>query len=286
MRKRSGLYPHVHADAAGAGVVSQAGGVLLLETVRASGLDTALSAGMAGWRKPTAVHDPAKILLDLAVSLALGGDCLADVAALRAEPGVYGPVASDPTVSRLVDALAADGPRSLAAINAARAVARTQVWALAGPNAPDTETDAAHPLIVDVDATLVTAHSEKEKARPTFKRGFGFHPLTVFVDHGAAGTGEPLALLLRPGNAGSNTAADHIRVLRDALRQLPGSRSGTRPGRKVLIRTDAAGCTHATLAWLHAQRLSYSVGFTLPDTAPDLVARIPDTAWTPAYDSD
>jgi hypothetical protein len=100
------------------------------------------------------------------------------------------------------------------------------------------------------------------------------------------GTGEPVALLLRPGNAGSNTAADHLTVLRDALRQLPDVRPGTRPGRKVLVRTDAAGCTHAVLNWLHAQRLSYSVGFPLPDTAPDLVARIPDNAWTRAYDSD
>ncbi len=214
------------------------------------------------------MHDPAKIVLDLAVSLALGGDCLADVAVLRAEPGVYGPVASDPTMSRLVDALAVAAPRALAAINTARAAARAQVWSLAGDNAPDIGTDAARPLVVDADATLVTAHSEKEQAKPTFKRGFDFHPLTVFVDHGADGTGEPLALLLRPGNAGSNTAADHVQVLRDALRQLPGFRCGTRPGRKVLVRTDAAGCTHATLAWLHAQRLSYSIGFRCRTTPP------------------
>jgi hypothetical protein len=170
VRKRSGLYPSVHVDGAGSGVVSQAGGVLLLETVRASGLGTALTAGLAGWRKPTAVHDPAKILLDLAVSLALGGDCLADVAVLRAEPGVYGPVASDHTVSRLVDALAADAPRALAAINAARAAARAQVWTLAGEHAPDGATSTSRPLIIDVDATLVTAHSDKEQARPTSKR--------------------------------------------------------------------------------------------------------------------
>jgi hypothetical protein len=76
VRKRSGLYPHVHVDGAGSGVVSQAGGVLLLEAVRASGLDQALRAGLARWRKRTAVHDPAKVVLDLAVSVALGGDCL------------------------------------------------------------------------------------------------------------------------------------------------------------------------------------------------------------------
>ncbi len=142
------------------------------------------------------------------------------------------------------------------------------------------------PLIVDLDATLVGAHSEKEAAAPTFKRGYGFHPLWAFVDHGPQGTGEPLAVQLRPGNAGSNTAADHIAVIKDALRQLPSHRAGTRPGRKVLIRTDAAGCTHDVLNWLTGQRLSYSVGFSLPDNAADLVALIPDQVWAPALDAD
>ncbi len=284
MRNSSGSYPRVRVDGAASGVLSQAGGVLLLETARTAGLDRALKAELAGWRKPLAVHDPGKIALDLAVTLALGGDCLADLAVLRAEPGVYGTVASDPTVSRLIDTLAADAPRALAAIAAARAQARARAWQLAGKSAPDFGVDAKTPLVVDVDATLVTAHSDKEHARPTFKRGF--HPLCAFVDHGPDGTGEPLVITLRPGNAGSNTAADHIAVLRDALRQLPSSRPGSRPGRKVLIRTDAAGCTHAVLNWLHAQRLSYSVGFGLPDNAADLVAVIADQAWTPAYDSD
>ena len=84
------------------------------------------------------------------------------------------------------------------------------MWRLAGDHAPDHDTDAGSPLIIDLDATLVTAHSEKEHATPTFKRGYGFHPLCAFIDHGPAGTGEPLHLMLRPGNAGSNTAADHI----------------------------------------------------------------------------
>jgi hypothetical protein len=232
------------------------------------------------------VHDPAKVVLDLAVALALGGDCLAHVAVLRAEPGVYGPVPSDPTVSRTVDALAADAPRALAAIAGARAAARKHVWSLAGKHAPDHATDADRPLIIDVDATLITAHSDKEQAKPTFKRGFGFHPLWAFLDHGPDGTGEPVAVVLRPGNAGSNTAADHLTVLRDALRQLPGHRSGARPGRRVLVRADAAGCTHDVLDWLTAQRLSYSVGFTLPETTERLLRRIPAEVWAPAYDAD
>jgi hypothetical protein len=206
VKKRSGFYPLVGVDAAGSQVVSQAGGVVLVETVRVVGLDRSLAAALAPWRKSAAVHDPAKVVLDLAVALALGGDCLADIALLRAEPGVFGSVASDPTVSRTIDALAADAGRALAAIGVARAQARAGAWRLAGRHAPDHGVDAAGPLVIDVDATLVTAHSEKEQAAPTFKRGYGFHPLWTFVDHGPDGTGEPLAFLLRAGNAGSNTA--------------------------------------------------------------------------------
>ncbi len=241
---------------------------------------------LARWRKPMARHDPGKVVCDLAIALALGGDCLADVAILRAEPAVFGAVASDPTVSRMIDALAADPKRALAAIDTARAAARARVWALAGEHAPDHGIDAERPLLIDTDATLITAHSEKEQAAPTFKRSFGFHPLWAFANHGAEGTGEPLTCLLRAGNAGSNTAADHIAVVKAALAQLPSRRSRTRPGRKILVRADAAGCTHEFLNWLVSQRLSYSIGFTLPDTFAAPLALIPDRAWTPAYDSD
>jgi hypothetical protein len=285
VRQTTGFYPRLKVDKAKVAAVAQGGGVLLTDTVRAAGLDVGLSAALAPWRRPLAVHDPAKVVADLALSLALGGDCLADLALLRAEPGVYGRVASDPTVSRTITALAADAPAALAAIDTARAAARAKVWALAGEHAPDRRASAADPLIVDVDATLVTSHSEKEHAKPTFKKGFGFHPLCAFVDHGPDGTGEPLAVALRPGNAGSNTAADHISLTREALRQLPSHRRGTRPGRKVLVRVDGAGSTHKFLNWLSGQRLSYSVGFALPDNTRELLALIPEQVWAPAYDA-
>jgi Transposase DDE domain group 1 len=284
--KRIGWYPRVQVDTTGSGVVSQAGGVPLVETVRVSGLDRALAAGLGRWRKPMARHDPGKVITDLAITLALGGDCLADIALLRAEPGMFGAVASDPTVSRTVDALAGDAARALRAIDAARAVARARVWGVAGAHAPDHGIDADQPLVIDTDATLITAHSDKEHAAPTFKRGFGFHPLWAFLDHGPTGTGEPLSCLLRKGNAGSNTAADHVTVVKAALAQLPGHRSGRRPGRRVLVRADGAGATHEFLDWLTSQRLSYSVGFTLPHDFADTLACIPDAAWSPAYDGD
>ena len=286
MKNITGLYPRLKVDVTSrCSAAGQAGGVLLTDTIRLSGLGSELSTALVRWRKPTAVHDPAKIILDLAVTLALGGDCLADIAVLRAEPGLFGRVASDPTVSRTIDALAADVDAALTAIDRARAAARGTVWTLAGEHAPDHTIDGNRPLIVDVDATLVGSHSEKEQAKPTFKRGFGFHPLCAFLDHGADGTGEPLQIMLRPGNAGSNTAADHIAVVKAALRQLPGYRCGSRPGRKVLIRIDGAGSTHALLDWMSGQRLSYSVGFGLPEHTAELLTKIPEQVWTPAYDA-
>ena len=104
-------------DTAGQKVVSQAGGLLLTETIRRGRAGSGVVGGAGAWRKPTAVHDPAKVILDLALTLAVGGDCLADVAVLRAEPGVYGRVASDPTVSRTIDGLAADADAALTAID-------------------------------------------------------------------------------------------------------------------------------------------------------------------------
>lgn len=149
------------------------------------------------------------------------GTAWATLPVFRAAPEVFGRVASDPTVSRLFATLAAYAPKALSAIRAARAAARARVW-LAGAHAHNHDTSASQPLVIDLDATLVTAHSEKEQARPTYKRGYGFHPLLAVADHGGEGTGEALAVQLRPGNAGNNTAVvlSITRRLR-ALRALP-----------------------------------------------------------------
>ncbi|MDX3568675.1 IS1380 family transposase [Streptomyces sp. ID05-47C] len=276
-----GSYPRVRVQGDGRQVVSQAGSVLLVETVRKSGLDQAISAGLAPWRKPRAVHDPGKILLDLALAVAMGGDCLADIAMLRAEPAVFGHVASDPTVSRLIGTLASSGEKSLLAIRAARSQVRSRIWSLAGPHAPDQEGR----VTIDLDGVLVIAHSDKEDAAPTWKKTYGHHPLMAFVDHGPGGTGEPVATLLRPGNAGSNTAADHITTTRQALAQLPKK---YRRGRQTLIRTDSAGGTHDFLAWLtqRGKWLSYSVGMVITDAIHQHVLKVPASAWTPAVEAD
>ncbi|GGK45095.1 hypothetical protein Ppa06_00750 [Planomonospora parontospora subsp. parontospora] len=166
------------------------------------------------------------------------------------------------------------------AIRAARATARARAWHLAGPAAPGADGEL---IPIDLDATIVIAHSDKQHAAPTWKKTFGFHPLTVFADHGAAGSGEPLAIMLRPGNAGSNTAADHITAVRLAQAQLPQHLR-----RQVLIRTDAGGGTRPFLFWLSrpGRWLKYSIGFTLTDDIGAAILRLPATAWTPAYDAD
>ncbi len=148
MKKTTGPYPALRVDGGGSSVVPHAGATLLLRTAQTVGLPAVLSKALAPWRKPLAIHDPAKIVLDLAVSLAIGGDCLADIAQLRSCPEVFGRVASDPTVSRCIDALAADAPAALAAINTARAAARAEAWRSAGERAPDHAADASAPVVI------------------------------------------------------------------------------------------------------------------------------------------
>jgi len=278
-------YPRLSVDGEGAGLVRQAGSQLLVRTAEKTGLVKGLSEALAPWRKPLATHNPGKIVLDLAIAVAVGGDCAADVSLLRTQPEMFGLVASDPTVSRLVAALSADAPKALSAIAKARAAARAAAWKRAGEHAPGHGIDAQNPLIIDLDATLLDAHSEKQNAAPTYKKGFGFHPLCAFIDHGPDGTGEPAAILLRAGNAGANTAADHKTVLAEALKQLPWSVSW-RVGRKVLVRTDAGGGTHEFVNYCHARRVQYSLGFTLTDTIVEAVNKVPKKVWTPAYDAD
>jgi hypothetical protein len=199
---------------------------------------------------------------------------------LREQPELAGPVASDPVVSRLVRVLGGDLPRALKAIRAARAAARERAWALAGDAAPG----ASGGLVtVDLDATIVIAHSEKQQAAPTWKKSFGFHPLAAFADHGASGNGEPLAIVLRAGSAGSNTASDHIGASRLALAQLPRHLR-----RRALVRTDSGGGTHGFLEWLTApsRRLHYPVGMTITEDMQNAVLKVPACSWTPAYDGD
>jgi hypothetical protein len=204
----------------------------------------AISAALLPWRRPWAVHGPGKILLDVAITVALGGDCLADVGMLRAEPALFGQVASDPTVSRLVSELASGGHQVLAALRTACAEVRERVWRLAGDTAPD----AGGQVIVDVDGVLVLAHSEKQDATATWKKTFGQHPLMGFVDTVAAG---PVS-----------------RWWACCARQ-----RGLQHGR--VIRADSGGGTHEFVFWLakRGRWLSYSVGMTNTDAIHQVVLK-------------
>lgn len=262
-------------------LISSSGALLVKEAVRVAGLDRSLSRALSSWRPPRATHDPGKVLLDLATAVALGGDCLADVAAVRAQPEVFGMVASDPTLSRVFAALAGDVDESVAAIRAARADARAAVWSRRRPLAGTPGRRSGGQVIVDIDATLVTAHSDKEGAEPTFKRGFGFAPMCSFVDHGQFGTGEALALDLRPGKASPWNVDDHLAALDNALAQLPeGERS------QVLVRADTGACSKMFLGYITDLGLEYSIGFQAHETVKAAIEAIPEQAWRAALDGD
>ena len=275
------FYPRPHIDQARVGAIGHAGGILLTDTIRVTNLDRALSGALSKWRRPYALYDPAKIILDLALTLAHGGDALADIDVVRSEPALYGQVASDPTVSRLISELSLDVEAALAAIVHARRAARAAAWAAAGEYAPDAEAARDEQVIIALDATLGTSHSEKEHAAPTYKRGFGFHPLLAFIDHGEGAAGEPVAGILRPGNAGANTAADHIQISQEALAQLPEDL----PRDHVLIRADGAGGTKAFLAFLSGQQVGDAVGYTLPLVTSELYGQLDESVWEPALDA-
>jgi hypothetical protein len=255
----------------GAGVVGHAGAALLRELADRLGLTGALGWHRAGGQRR---HLDAAVLRDLAVMLADGGDCLSDLAALRDQPELFGPVASTPTAWRVIERLAQD-PDGLARLRAARAHARARAWA-AGAY-PDPEL-----LIVDADATLVLAHSDaKQGATGTYKGSFGFHPLLAYLDRGHA-PGEPLAGLLRPGNAPAGGADDLIELVDLALAQLPAA-AREQP---VLVRSDSAGAS-TRLAWhLRDDQVGFSLGMPIDAHVREAILTQPEAAWTPAIDAD
>ena len=194
---------------------------------------------------------------------------------------MFGAVASDPTISRVFTTLAGDVDAALTAIRQARADARARAWTRRRPLAGVSGARSGGQVIVDIDATLVTAHSDKEGAEPTFKRGFGFAPMCSFVDHGEHGTGEPLALDLRPGKASPWNSADHLAVLNNALAQLPEHER-----RQVLVRADTGACSKMFLSHITDLGLEYSIGFQAQDTVKAAIEAIPEQAWRAAVDGD
>jgi ADP-ribose pyrophosphatase YjhB (NUDIX family) len=276
---RGRAWPVVTTD--GTGVVSHAGTALVRELAERTGLRAEYSAAVDGMRRRGGGHDPGQVLVDLAVLLADGGEAIADITALGDQPDLHGPVASPATAWRV---LAGVDQRRLAELGRARALARERAW-LARAELTGRALPPAHAagrdldyVVLDIDATLIEVHSEKEQASPHFKGGFGMHPILCFLDN----TNEALAGILRTGRAGSNTAVDHIGVLDQALGQLP---EAARAGR-ILVRTDGAGFSHSFLDHLLAKGLEYSVGYAVTDDVRDAIALLPSWAWKPAVDAD
>jgi Transposase DDE domain group 1 len=217
-----------------------------------TGLDDGFAEVAGRGRRRRSRHDPGRVLSDLAVMLADGGEAITDLGVLREQPDLFGQVASTPTAWRTLDAVSRLGAGGVDELRQARAVARERAWlarAELGRSLPVVHAGgrAWKGLVIDVDATLITAHSEKEQAAPTVNGGFGYHPVLAFLDN----TNEALAGILRPGNAGANTAGDHIAVTDLALAQIPDAE---RHGQPILIRTDGAGATKVWLQHLHHLR--------------------------------
>ncbi|QSB13763.1 IS1380 family transposase [Natronosporangium hydrolyticum] len=284
--KATGTRPKIIATTDGKGVVGHAGARLLADLAEVTGLCGQFSHALAGLRQRDSGHDPGRVAVDVAVMIADGGEAIADLAVLRGQPELFGSVASDATAWRVLSGAAGSG---LGGLRAARAAAREVAWAqryetrggLPSSMAGDRPVAG---LVLDIDASIVVAHSEKEQAGKTWKRTFGFHPLFCFLDN----TTEALSGLLRTGSAGSNTTADHITVLDQALAQIPDPH---RYGTPILIRADTAGGTYGFLAHVRSLRQQgmdtcFSVGVPITEPIRAAISTAGKDMWQPALDAD
>jgi hypothetical protein len=274
----------VYVTADGRGVVGRAGTRLLADVADVTGLADGFVGALTVPGRRTGGHDPGQVAVDVAVMLADGGEAICDVAVLRGQPELFGPVASDATVWRVLDGLDEAG---LVRLRGARAAARELAWAQRADTRGGLPASRAGGwtvpgLVIDIDASIVVTHSEKEQATPTWKKTFGYHPIFAFLDN----TREALAGVLRAGRAGSNTAADHITVLDAAVAQIPDAH---RYGVDLLVRADTAGCSQAFLAHIRGLRklgmdTFFSVGVPVTEAIRDAITVA--TAWIPALDAD
>ena len=266
------------------GLAGHAGAVLLRKLADQAGLTAALGSALARAGKFPLV-DRGVALVSMAVAIALGATSMNDITLLAHQEPVFGAAPSDTTVRRTLEL--AD-PRTLDKIARVRARVRAHVWSLIAV------TPAGFPwlviagkilkgwLVIDLDATLITAYSQKEGAAPTFKKGYGFHPLGAWL----ANTTESLAMLLRPGNAGSNTFTDHAAVLTAAIRQIPA-----RMRSRLLVRVDGAGASHELISHLLSlssrfRAVLFTSGWMITEADEDAIRKLPASAWKPAVDQD
>ncbi|WBB94896.1 IS1380 family transposase [Solwaraspora sp. WMMA2080] len=278
MRELTGWSKDLRVTADGDGVVAMVGVAGLRMLADRTGLTAGISTVLA---RPgfDPVHDRGRVLTDIACSIAAGGTDVYDIEALRAQAALFGPVASDTTALRALGEISDSG---LHRIDAARAKSRAHLWSLLPAGVPEATyaggLSMGGTIVLRVDGTITVAHSRKEHAEATFKKTFGFHSLGVWIDN----TGELAALMPRPGNAGANTAADLIEVLRQAIAQIPADRRDD-----LLITSDGAGASHTLIDWLHSldqtggRRVAYSIGFDVDEHVRAACNRRPDDWWVP-----
>jgi hypothetical protein len=254
----------VEVRADGTGLSSRAGTALLPLVAERLGLTDALGWALGQTRERRSAHDPGRVFCDLAVTLADGGRCVSDLVALGSQPALFGEVASVSTARRV---LLSVGEAELDRVRAARAEARARAWAAGA---------APEEVILDFDATPITAHSDKELAAGHYKGGFGFHPLLASCGR------EVLAAILRPGNAGANNADDHLEVFELALEQLPPQALGG----PMLARSDSAGASHALADACRETDVRFSFGYAIDERVRAAILALGEAAWRPATNSD
>jgi hypothetical protein len=285
------VFPSVPVTFTGQSLISHAGLNVLTGFMEALGFGGLCDNRLGQFVPSSARHRSGKLVGSLAAMLAAGGEHVNDLDMLRASPGVFGPVPSNATVSRFFERTVAHPELFAYGFETLSRELRSRAWDAAAKSSPAARATSAEPLIIDLDATLVTSHSDKENVAGTYKGGYGFAPFIASCDYGAGnGTGEILAALLRPGNAGANNANDHIRVFDAATAQLPETffdTDGTLLGENILVRTDSAGASRKFLWHLHARGVQFSVSYPVPVGKAHMIDWINDKKyWQPALDQD
>ena len=272
----------VRVEVRGDDVVGHAGNVIPRMLADNLGLTSGLSAALS---RPEVRHDRGAVVRDVAVSIAGGAENLAGTAVLRDQERLFGQVASVPTMWRSLNEIDHQGMARIALV---RNRVRERVWELiearrgAIPPSRTCYGDLGPVVVIRIDASLVESHSDKQHAAGNFKGGYGFHPLLAWCDN----TGELLAVIARPGNAGSNTAADHIAIIDAAIAAVPAKWR-----RNLLITIDGAGCSHAVVEHLRnlnarpGWSVAYSVGFDLDERARVAIGQMPAAGWEAALDA-
>jgi Transposase DDE domain group 1 len=280
----TGWSQRLEVTGGGTGVVSHAGLALLRRLSDVTGLTGGLSGALASGR--LLVHDRGRVLSDLACAIADGAEAVSDFRVMGDQRELFGLVASVPTAWRALGEVAAGGERTSGKVTAAVNQARRAAWAriearhggLPGVRVADKVLEGV--TCIRLDATVITAHSDKEGAEPNYK-GFGLYPLLAYCDN----TGEPLAGMLREGSAGSNTAADHLTVLDAAIAALP-----PKFRRRLMVTCDGAGASHGLVTRLDklasrpGHHLTWSVGWELGERERHAITQVPEQAWELAVD--